>query len=141
VEEAMSKNDDKQPMTGTVLDPKLAPRRLKDSLVPPDTGIYLRIEHGQGASKIYTLSSGGVYVIGRDGADIPLDDGKVSRKHAEIGLYGPDALVLRDLASTNGTMLNGRRVNDRAKLKNWDEIRVGDTVLRFVTVENSIPMS
>ena len=50
-------------------------------------------------------------------------------------------MILRDLASTNGTLLNGRRVMDRAKLKNWDEIRVGDTVLRFVTVADSIPVS
>ena len=137
----MSKQNEKEPLTGTVLDPKLAPRRLKESLVPPDTGIYLRVEKGRDAPELYTLSSGGVYLIGREGADIPLDDDKVSRKHAEIGLYGPDALILRDLASTNGTLLNGRRVMNRAKLKNWDEIRVGDTVLRFVTVADSIPVS
>jgi pSer/pThr/pTyr-binding forkhead associated (FHA) protein len=124
----------------TVVDPKLARPRLKESLVPPDTGIYLRIEEGQSAGRILTLSSGGVYVIGREGSDVVLDDPKVSRKHAEVGLYGPGAYVVRDLASTNGTQLNGRRVADRAKLAHWDLIRVGDTVLRIAIVEDSIPV-
>ena len=123
----------------TTIDPNLAPRRLKESLVPPDTGIFLRIEEGPGQRLVFTLSSGGVYLIGREGADIALDDDKVSRKHAEVGLYGPDAYILRDLASTNGTLLNGKRIGDRAQLKHWDLIRVGDTQLRFAVIENSIP--
>ena len=125
----------------TTFDPKLAPHRLKEGLVPSDTGLFLRIEEGLGASQVFTLSAGGVYVIGREGADIALEDKKVSRKHAEIGLYGPDAYVLRDLASTNGTYLNGRRVSEKSKLKHWDLILIGDTKLRFALVENSIPVA
>ena len=37
-------------------------------------------------------------------ADIELDDHKVSRKHAEIGLYGPEAYVLRDLRGPDGEL-------------------------------------
>ncbi len=128
------------PAVRTVLDPRRAPRRLKESLVPPDTGIYLRIEEGAGAGRVFTLSAGGVYLIGRQGADVALEDPKVSRKHAELGLYGPGAYVLRDLASTNGTWVNGRRIGDRVKLAHWDAIRVGDTLLRFCVVEGSIPV-
>ncbi len=125
----------------TTLDPKLAPHRLKEGLVPSDTDIFLRIEEGLGENQLFTLSAGGVYVVGREGADIALEDKKVSRKHAEIGLYGPDAYVLRDLASTNGTYLNGRRVSEKRKLEHWDLIRVGDTKLRFTIVENSVPVT
>jgi pSer/pThr/pTyr-binding forkhead associated (FHA) protein len=137
----MSSTYDDPPRTdGTVVDSRLAPRRLKEGLVPGDTGIFLRVEEGGSRGEVFTLSRGGVYVIGRDGADIVIPDEKVSRKHAEIGLYGPGAFVLRDLASTNGTLLNGRRVQEKAKLSNWDTIRVGDTVLRFNMVEGSIPL-
>ena len=125
----------------TVLDVQRAPRRLKEGLVPGDTGIYLRFEAGNQKGRSVTLSAGGVYVIGRDGADLALDDGKVSRKHAEIGIFGPEAYVLRDLASTNGTWLNGRRIAEKAKLKNGDVIQIGDTRLRFAQVEGSIPLS
>lgn len=126
---------------GTTLDPKLAPHRLKEGLVPDDTGIFLRIEEGSQAGVVFTLSAGGVHVIGRAGADIALEDEKVSRKHAEIGLYGPDAYVLRDLASTNGTYVNGRRVSEKTKLRNWDLISVGDTRLRFSMIEKSVPLT
>jgi pSer/pThr/pTyr-binding forkhead associated (FHA) protein len=129
---------DSKPDT-TIVDPNLAPRRLKESLVPPETGIFLRIEEGPGEQRVFTLSSGGVYLIGREGADVVLHDDKVSRKHAEIGLYGPEAYIVRDLASTNGTFLNGKRVGDRARMKHWDVIRVGDTLISFAVVENWIP--
>jgi pSer/pThr/pTyr-binding forkhead associated (FHA) protein len=134
---------DKKPelIASTRLDPALARPRLKEGVIPPDTGMFLRIEGGQGRGRIFTLSPGGVYLIGRDGADIVLDDEKVSRKHAEIGLYGPDALVVRDLASTNGTRLNGRRISDKEKLNHWDLIRVGDTLLRFAVIEGAVRVS
>jgi pSer/pThr/pTyr-binding forkhead associated (FHA) protein len=132
---------DRSGQSQTILDERMAPRRLKESLVPPDTGIYLRIEEGPLAGKVYTLSSGGIFLIGREGADIVIDDSKVSRKHAEVGLYGPGAYVVRDLASTNGTLLNDRRVDDRAKLSHWDRIQVGDTTLRFAVLDDSIPLS
>jgi pSer/pThr/pTyr-binding forkhead associated (FHA) protein len=80
-------------------------------------------------------------MIGRDGADVALDDPKVSRKHAELGLYGPGAYVLRDLASTNGTWVNGRRISEKVMLRHWDLIRVGDTMLRFAEYDRSVPIS
>jgi len=125
----------------TQVDSRQHRERLKESLVPEDTGIWLRVEHGPDAGRSLSVSSGGVYLIGRDGADIPLQDPKVSRKHAELGLYGPGALLVRDLASTNGTLLNGRRVGDRAKLVDGDLIQVGDTRIRVHIVEKSIPIS
>ena len=137
----MSSAKKPQPPTGTMYDANLARPRLKEGLVPMDTGIFVRVEEGSEPGRLYTLSDGGVYLIGREGADIALDDPKVSRKHAEIGLYGPGAYVLRDLASTNGTLINGKRVQDRVKIRNGDLIRVGDSGLRFSIIENSIAPS
>ncbi len=135
-------SDDKpDDMAETVLDPTQAPKRMKAGLVPPGTGLYLRIEEGADQGKVFELSAGGVYTIGREGADIPLDDSKVSRKHAELGLYGPEAWIVRDLRSTNGTSLNGRRVDDRANLKHWDLIKIGDTRLRFAIVEKAVKVA
>jgi len=136
----MADNSNSDFAVGTTIDPKLAPHRLKEGLVPTDTGIFLRVEEGSQAGQVFTLSAGGVYVIGRTGADIVLEDEKVSRKHAEIGLYGPDAYVLRDLASTNGTYVNGRRMSEKRKLQHWDLVRAGDTKLRFNLIEDSIPV-
>lgn len=142
-DEARMSTDDRHddPATRTTLDPRLAPRRLAEGLVPSRTAIYVRIEDGADAGRRIDLSRGGVFLIGREGADVGLYDPKVSRKHAEIGLYGPDAYVLRDLASTNGTYLNGRRVVEKCKLRHDDVIRVGDTSLRFTLLHDTLPVS
>jgi len=137
----MDHDNDSNAPTRTMVDPALAPRKLKEGMVPEGTGIFLCIEEGPGSGRLFTLSDGGVHLIGREGADIVLGDTKVSRKHAEIGLYGPGAYVLRDLASTNGTFVNGRRVSEKTKLKHWDLVRVGNTELRFEVIEESIPLS
>ncbi|MCC7380542.1 MAG: DUF4388 domain-containing protein [Deltaproteobacteria bacterium] len=66
-------------------------------------------------------------VIGRaDGANLILDEGAVSRRHAVIELSGGD-LQLKDLGSTNGTFVNGARV-ESAALKIGDRVVVGGTI-------------
>ncbi len=125
----------------TLVDPSRTAHRLKRGLVPERTGIFLRIESGPARGRGYTLSAGGVYVVGREDGDIRLDDPKASRKHAELGLYGPGAWVVRDLASTNGTWLNGRRITDRARLANGDLLRIGDSEIRFTLIEDAVPLS
>ncbi len=68
--------------------------------------------------------------IGRgEEAEIVLFDPSVSRAHAVVEVSGGGAIV-RDLGSTNGTFVNGRRV-DRSPLHDGDELRVGNTRLRF----------
>ena len=62
-------------------------------------------------------------------ADVRLADTGVSRLHAEIRLDGDDASVV-DLRSTNGTSVNGRRVQTSA-LADGDRIGLGATVLIF----------
>lgn len=125
----------------TRVDPVMARPRLKEGLVPPDSGIFLKVERGSHAGRVITLSRGGTYLIGREGADIVMDDEKASRKHAEISLPGPDAYFLRDLASTNGTFLDGKRVTERVGLVNGARIRIGDTVLLFAVVEKAVSLS
>jgi predicted component of type VI protein secretion system len=82
----------------------------------------------QGAS--FRLRAG-LRVIGRaEGADILVMDGRASRRHATVEVSGGRAL-LRDLESTNGTWLNGRRVSGTAPLCDGDRIGVGGVELRF----------
>jgi pSer/pThr/pTyr-binding forkhead associated (FHA) protein len=77
----------------------------------------------------YALS-GPVTVIGRSSAcDVPLDDASASRRHAELRRRGGKA-VLVDLDSTNGTLLNGRRVRE-APLRPGDRITIGTTSIVF----------
>lgn len=67
--------------------------------------------------------------LGRgQGADIQVDDSGVSRAHAEIVLGLP--VVIRDLGSTNGTLVDGRKITE-APLHNGARIQVGSTVITY----------
>ena len=70
-------------------------------------------------------------VIGRgDDADLVLEADGVSRKHARVVNNTAGIVNVLDLGSTNGTFLNGRRV-DVAVLREGDQLRIGQVVLRF----------
>ena len=62
--------------------------------------------------------------------DVVLSDPNVSRQHAEIRPRG-GSWVLTDLGSTNGTLLNGRRVDRPEVIKQGDEIELGTSVITF----------
>ena len=66
-----------------------------------------------------------VLLVGRhEECDIQLNSRKVSRKHCVIAQIG-EALVIRDLGSTNGVRINGVRVED-GTLKTGDELAIGN---------------
>jgi hypothetical protein len=72
----------------------------------------------------------GSNVLGRGTeADIRLPDTGVSRKHADVQLHG-STVTVDDLGSTNGTLVNGRRVG-RQELADGDVIRIGHSVLVY----------
>jgi pSer/pThr/pTyr-binding forkhead associated (FHA) protein len=71
-----------------------------------------------------------VVTIGRSSdCDVRVDDANVSRRHAEVRRIG-DGYSLVDLGSTNGTEVNGQRIQETA-LMNGDVISVGTTRITF----------
>jgi len=90
------------------------------------------------------LSQTKVVTVGRhEGAGLPINHSSISRRHAEIS-YGNGRYVLRDLQSTNGTFVNGRRLEPGSVciLKTDDEVRFGRTIfalrVRHVDLSSSI---
>lgn len=71
-----------------------------------------------------------VVTIGRGSdAGIRIDDPGISRHHAEIR-HSESGFSIIDLASTNGTLVAGERIGERA-LADGDEIRMGSTLMVF----------
>lgn len=78
-----------------------------------------------------TLDAGRHLVGSGDGSDILLDDPTVSGVHFELERVGAVWLV-RDLASRNGTLVNGVRLVSPHRLRHGDEIVAGRTRLVYL---------
>ena len=65
-------------------------------------------------------------LIGRGHGDLPVKDADVSKKHAVIETFGTDQVFIKDLDSTNGTFVNGKKTK-RAQIGSGDEIKIGNT--------------
>lgn len=84
----------------------------------------------------------GVFVLGRDAGTITIGrrnetdlsipwDGAVSGLHAELQCLGGEWTIADDGLSTNGTFLNGERVNGRQRLRDSDRVRMGRTIIVY----------
>lgn len=72
----------------------------------------------------FHLPPGSVKTIGRStGAEFIVDAALVSRLHCQLTATA-DALEVKDLNSTNGTFVNGKRVK-AAELRDGDKLSVG----------------
>src|SRR3954451_1915366 len=99
----------------------------------------LRVAQGDGAESTLELESD--VVLGRDpSADVVLTDpsGQVSRRHARIVIRGTEA-VLEDLVSTNGTFVNGERLDGPYALHAGDKVKLGGCTLEFVPAPAPAP--
>jgi predicted Zn finger-like uncharacterized protein len=96
--------------------------------LPADKRLSLMVTEGPLQAKVFPIDKPRV-IVGRAGADVVLPDSEVSRKHCLLEVHGPTA-TLKDLGSTNGTFVDGRRV-ETSELEHMTEFRVGASVLIF----------
>lgn len=66
--------------------------------------------------------------IGRDGGPVDLSDHRVSRNHAII-TPAAEGVIIRDKGSTNGTFVNGRRIDGATHLDDGDQVQLGMSLL------------
>ncbi len=108
-------------------------RGKKENIQPPaDNKIKLpsrmTVKMTTGESNIGEIALVGQITIGRSGDNhIILRETTISSHHAVIRC-GHDQIVVEDLRSTNGVMLNGIKIKESAELKIGDELQLGETV-------------
>jgi serine phosphatase RsbU (regulator of sigma subunit) len=96
----------------------------------------LSIQAADGSKQRFVLQKERV-TIGRSREnDVFLPDQWLSRHHAEIR-QKPDGLYLADLGSKNGTLLNGTRVTEEARLRPGDVVTLGEHLLTIVVGEEA----
>ena len=91
----------------------------------------LQTSKSDGRPLTFRLGSGAIKTIGRAArADFIVDRALVSRLHCRL-TADDEKLEVQDLSSTNGTFVNGKRV-ERAHITSGDRLRVGRIELNVV---------
>jgi pSer/pThr/pTyr-binding forkhead associated (FHA) protein len=126
-----------------IIDPSRAqvdlPQRVNREIERPALPQWqVKATTGAMAGKLFPVD--GTKIIGRDpGCDIIVTGTHVSRRHAELSIRSGQ-LWVKDLGSSNGSFVNGRRSEETA-LKNGDEVKFDAMTFRIVgpadTVEES----
>lgn len=107
----------------------LAKRPASAIVGPPLEGPALRGLTGPWLNRRFPLS--GKVVVGRmPPAQVVVEDDSISRRHAEVEVTA-EGVVLRDLGSANGTLLNGVAVTGEILLQPGDVLQVGVVELAF----------
>jgi pSer/pThr/pTyr-binding forkhead associated (FHA) protein len=98
---------------------------------PAQPGRYIEIQ-GAEQTLLFPLGEAPLHIGRGLAADLRLDDSSVSRRHAILVPRPAGARILDD-RSANGTIVNGRRVQ-QADLQAGDVIVLGRVLLRFIVV-------
>src|SRR5829696_5073400 len=95
--------------------------------MPPDDS-SLVIHQGAGAGSEHPVD--GELILGREqgSADVVIPDPGVSRRHARV-IPEDGTLIVEDLGSSNGTYVNGHRIDGPVQLGAGDEVQLGDTLI------------
>ncbi len=99
-----------------------------DTYVPGAPALHLTIRRGPRTGHSFSAAGPSVTIGRIAGNDIVIDDSQVSRHHASLTLEAGQ-WVLRDLGSTNGSTVNGQRIESPCVVREGDVIGLGDVML------------
>jgi diguanylate cyclase (GGDEF)-like protein len=107
--------------------------------LPSRTRAVLTVVSGPSIGRVFSVSDRPETVIGRGkDADVRIDDAGASRAHARVVTTEDGRIFVEDMGSTNGTYVDGKRV-DRAELRSGDRIHVGpNVVVSFSIVDSQV---
>ena len=91
---------------------------------------YILFLSGPLVGKLHHLEDGTTTFGRTQESDIQINDTRISRQHMSIDVDG-ETIILKDLGSTNGTYVNGKRVQN-ISLKDGDKIQISSaTIIKF----------
>ena len=103
--------------------------------LPVGKRLSLAIIDGPDAGSVYRIEKPRV-TIGRANADLTLNDTEASRQHAAVEVRD-SIYLLEDLGSTNGTLLDGRRITEMTELQDKSEFVIGTTTLMLIVTDEA----
>lgn len=95
----------------------------------------LVVIHGEDLGRKFDLTSEAISIGRSSRCDIQVDQDAVSRKHATL-TNESGRLIVEDLGSTNGTIVNDEHIDGPLRLRNGDFIKIGRTIFKFIAGNN-----
>jgi predicted Zn finger-like uncharacterized protein len=132
-----TKRDDPKPVAVQEPPPEAEDKNTGSVSVPQlPTGkrLSLAVINGPDAGSVYRIEKPRI-TVGRTGADLALNDSEISRLHAAVEIRDTTYLV-EDLKSTNGTLVNGEKINGPTELQNQSEFQVGGSTVMLIVTED-----
>jgi hypothetical protein len=100
----------------------------------------LTVRRGPGAGRRFDIGAPAITIGRSEQCDFPVNDTWMSRQHARIIWSGTEYLV-EDLGSTNGTYVNGERIQWPRALKSGDLLQLGEQVELAFQVDVPTPLA
>jgi pSer/pThr/pTyr-binding forkhead associated (FHA) protein len=124
--------EQEQPKERTVVQPD--PRKLRPAGILGSRGLLVVLSRGQ-FGRSHIVENGPVVVGRHESCDLAVDDPLMSRRHFRVSVERGE-FTIEDLGSTNGTILNARRLERVERLLYGDRVLAGGTVIRFFVEED-----
>lgn len=102
--------------------------------LPTGKRLSLAILDGPDAGSVFRIEKPRI-TIGRSNADLTLNDSEASRQHAAVEIRDL-TFTLSDLGSTNGTLVDGSRIDGPVELADKSEFQVGGTTLMLIVTDD-----
>ncbi|QQE10809.1 FHA domain-containing protein [Planctomycetota bacterium] len=99
--------------------------------------IRLKLISGPQKGREYSIAQSRAAVLGRQCKDILIPDMMASRQHAQL-IYQNGCWLINDLDSSNGTFVNKIQIDSFAELEAGDTLRIGETDLQIISIEDDI---
>lgn len=95
----------------------------------------LVVIHGEDLGRKFDLTGEEISIGRSSKCDIQVDQDAVSRQHATLK-NDAGRLLVEDLGSTNGTIVNDEHIEGPLRLRNGDFIKIGRTIFKFIASNN-----
>lgn len=103
--------------------------------LPQGKRLSLATIDGSDAGNVFRINKPRV-TIGRSNADFVINDTEASRQHAAIEVRDT-IYLLSDLGSTNGTLVDGKKITEPVELQDKSEFVIGTTTLMLIVTDEA----
>ena len=104
---------------------------LQEPGMPAGFKFSLAFLTGPQASTVQVLERA-IISIGREDGDVVTRDPETSRRHAQLEIHGDGTVWLKDLNSTNGTLVDGQRIAGPTQIQSQQEFTCGNSTFMLL---------